>query len=505
MRISNNQKGMTTHILGLFLTAAMPLSLSLMSAPSAMAAMEDDLTQSIVVSKLPLSSQLSLIVKPDEEQKVPTIRLNKEGKVSTYNIGHALHDFQAVLKAKENDVFLNELLQHFRAEDPTTSQERAANIAAKMIYQCFRFTVELVANRTADRNLDTLILNWEAARRGYDITVTSLAYQNILKKVLVDQAAELEQAIGACREKNTSLDSESLATESQLAAEHEKAIKSLKDKKANTATTIEGLEKKFKEKEKPTVYEGQEHQKNRKIHEETLQGLNNDIEVAQSKFAKEKKEREEELARKKAENELIVEELKSKHASNTAKFVEDFSFIFEDLGGSWGMKTLGRLWKGKSANREAYNYAPLDGKLIQVPDLLANAKSLILLKILAVSEKAKSTPLVFDESEILEALLKHLGITDQPMPSTSNGSLISDGVAGSSTATEVMSIPSNAIPVLVDKVKKETPEATDENMKQKIAQRAFQQLVPSSTRGEGATSTAGQDPKKKENPRKDGE
>lgn len=491
MRISNNQKGMvTTHILGLFLTVATPLSLSLISTSSVIAADVMDLSQSIMFDKQPLSVQLGLVEQHFEsEPKVPTIILSNEGSVSTYNLGHALHGLKTTLEAKGNSVFLNELLQHFRSENLTESQETAADMAAKMVYQCFRFTLELVANRTASQNLEAVKLNWDVVSRLWDVTSKSLAYQNIFKKLLVDQAAKVDEETSNYNVESAKWDEDSAIEESRLNQVHQVTIDSFDRKKSKTEKTLEELSKSFGEIKDPTPSQTQEYLASKKIHDDIIKDLIQKIEVEKSQFAKAKKEREGVLNQKKKENELAIEQLKEKHNVARQDFVNDFSFIFEDLGGSAGWKTISRVWHRMPTNREGYDYARLDKELLASPELLKDAKSLLLSKISAVSKNTKFAVLEFSELDILEALLVRLNATGNTTISISQDVSLDDG---SATASDVVETSSAVLVTPIVEVR-ENPKgtilgaptstlvSTDGGLKQQIVQNAIQQLGLAST------------------------
>jgi hypothetical protein len=432
MRISNNQKRMvTTHILGLFLTVATPLSLSLISTSSAIATDITDLNQSVMFDKQPLPVQLGLVEKHlESEPKVPTITLSEEGKISTYNLGHALHGLKTTLEAKGNSVFLNELLQHFRSENPVESQEIAADMAARMIYQCFRLTVELVANRTAGQNLEAIKLNWDAINRLWDVTSKSLAYQNIFKKLLADQATEAEQETSSYEMQSARWDEENANEESQLKQEHLQEVDSLERKKGRTEATLDELNKTFNEIEEPAPSQIQEYLASKKIHEGTIQNCIQEIELAKSQFAKAKKERAEALSKKKDENELAIKQLKENHNLVKQTFISNFSFIFEDLGGGWlPTKTLVRMYYKKSTNREGYDYTQWDKELLASPEFLKDGNALIVSKILATSAEMKAPPIAFfSEPEILDALLTRIDNIENTTISISKDASVDENI-----------------------------------------------------------------------------
>lgn len=434
MRISNNQKRMvTTHILGLFLTVATPLSLSLISTPSVMAM--DDLTRSVMFEKKSLPDQLKLVEQQlEQEPKIPTIMLSKKGS-SAYNLGGALHDLKTIFEEKNNNVFVNDLLQHFRSEDPIADQQIAAEKAAQMMYQCYRLTVGLIADRTVDQNLDTVKLNWKAASKICDVSVISLAYQNVFKKLLEDQAAKEEKELSAYKDRSADWDKQSALEEFQLEQKHKENVDSLERKKARTEKSLADLNKTHNEIKEPALSVKQEYEQTKKIYEETIKNLTQQIEAANGQFAKEKKERADALDQKKKESEQVIEELKKTHQEAKKAFVVELSYFFEDLGTS-GWKTFGRIWNSKPTNRRNYDYTRLDQYLFDSPPLLADAKSLLRLKIREASTKITAAPLEFTEAEILNALLRHIDVTGNTTISMSQD-VFEEGGATTSVESDI--------------------------------------------------------------------
>lgn len=415
MRISNNQKRMlTTHILSLFLTAAVPFSLFSIPTSSAIAA-----GRSVEVAPVEVvPGGMSLVSKIEQLQEgalaVDRIILREEGEPSRYNLGQGQRALQQILEKQDQSRFLNDLLPAFRTSD-SISQAAPAEEVAKMIYDCFRFAAEMIRNNTSEvgDNRQKLNLKLETATRLYDVMKVSFAYQNVLQALLDTQQRGLAAAKATCNEKNEALQRASAKEEGRLTTAHTEVIAGLQKQISDTQNSITTLQEAFQATNKPQgSTEHRQYQNDLGILQATLSSLNEQSRAASLNFEQAKTIRTQLLAQKQRENELEVEKLKETYAKEKDNMMFEFSFIFEGLGRSIIPKWLARAYHGRTISREDYNYRNLDKELLSNPKLLRKAQSTLDLAIYKVyKEHLKASSTSVPEREIFKALLNYLKIT----------------------------------------------------------------------------------------------
>lgn len=407
MRILNNQKRMvTTHILGLFLTAALPVSLSLIATPFANATEKESLSP--LQEDKSLQTGINRILNSQKEiiEKVPQkIALNVEGKTSQNNLGNAQHGLQNSLVKRQESEFLNKLLPDL-AKNDLNLQDNIAIVVGTKIYNLFYFTAEGIANGTykiQTESINDLALNLDVALRLYDVMKISLAYQNLFHDILKTHEKEAMENKNKYQIEYDNLKLKLDEEETKLTEKYNEEKKILDNQvKSNEISKkqVEGAENK----DKHSVMS----------YTKIIEGLNKSLNDIKNNFEVEKNKLSLQLVEKKSSDDLLIEKLVKSHKDVEQKFSRELSLMFESLGTNYLVpKTLTRLLSWQPLSREKFNYGLFDLRLEKDKNPLVDAEYLLYTKILNAHQLNKLPTIRFSAEEILEGLLTHLGITTE--------------------------------------------------------------------------------------------
>lgn len=401
MRISTNQKGMlTTHILGLFLTAALPVSLSLITAPVACAA-EKEAVSPIEDKGLQVGIKEILANKTTKSPKL--ITFNETNRTSEYNLGQAQHDAHNSLILRSEAYGINPFLESLSKNNPLLQKEIAQKGAEK-IYGWFISATEGISNRTytlQTKIIDDIALDLEAATRLYDVIKVSIAYQNVLQEIEETHNADIDK-----------LRKEQKVQHNKLKQELDKKIADLtikydKDKEQyNTQITVNTKSLELENKaEKRDSYKI-------KNYTQIISGLNKSLKEIETKFNEDEKKLEKELTDQKVSDKLLIEKQEKEYEGVKQKFAKELSYIFDTLGTNFTKKAT-RFLTWRATDRKGFDYALFDLILENNKKPLIEAKSLLREQILTAHQESEFASTAYSKEEILSALLAHLGITDE--------------------------------------------------------------------------------------------
>lgn len=417
MRASDNKKGMlTTRILGLFLTAALPLSFSVITVPTAIAsergALLEELNEKISeISKQSKQPQLIIFNKFEEPSIEASTFLHEQVATSVekseFNLGHAQHVLWKALINAGEPKFLNEQLAVLAGND-LKKQEAVALAVAEKTYGFQFFALEFIANNTAglEEAAPKVALYFDTARRLHNVMVTSLAYLNLYELELENNQSQLSALKQECEQDYHKLEFGEDG-KSGKNKEKEEITEKYNQEKA-------GIEQKISDTEGSKKNAASSSTKNANhilLLEETINGLRKQLQELEAKYNEQIKVIDDALALKKAKGDQKIEILAKKHQENTDLTRKYLTYFFQGLGNSVGLKFFDRWWNGLPQNRADFDYSKFDLMLAKYPEALLDARYLMYSKILEAAESHPGKMKVYSKDIILSSLLSHLGFT----------------------------------------------------------------------------------------------
>lgn len=440
MRATNNKKRMlTTRILGLFLTAAMPLSFSVVIAPTVMACEKEELHQEEkslrIVKQIEEVAEQSTCFPKRKKINLAYVEGNKSlleiSNVNlipseTYTFGAATHVIQRMLVEKGKDSLLNELLDGFKIEEDSKVSEvlnkGISEITETYLHLLNTIKIGLPNSREVIQGAE---LRAKTVYGLFNFMEVGVAYRNLLgiAKEKGDAALKLVQ-----EEYNTRY----ISLVNDVEIEKSKAEKEFKKKKegvkgGESIDPIEGFDSKIAKTKDLLTKAQQNKNKNEydiKELEKQLKGHESDLKNAEEEFKRECNNQDERLKDEEIIHEKNLNTIKSKTLKAQQKLQEIFAKVFEPTGFSGGMKSLWKLVKLDFTNRENYSeFNDLNLMLEQNPEALTKAQYLMyeMLKSDIMSKQemiAKQTgeleTIKPEEHKVaLDILLSYLGISKE--------------------------------------------------------------------------------------------
>lgn len=420
MRASNNKKGMlTTRILGLFLTAAMPLSFSAITSSTVIAVESNNLFESLNEKVAEFSKKIE---KPQiisfyefSEEALGQVSLDQliqlePEKRSAFNLGHGLHALQDVLDKVEESDFLNTRLLEKLATNNPDFQESIASFAAAKAYEYYFYAMEFIANKTATLVCTSpkVLLDLEVAKRLNNVMIASFAYQNFYWSQLKFHEDQLSDLKKKCQDEyqilefgetgNAGKNKEKQDRTARYKSEKEELDKQLSDTEASRQNAENSTTK------------STSHIKSLIV---TIEDLQRKLKELEEKYNAEIKKIDDDLAKKKTEDKQKIDQLIKENQVKADLTKKYLSYFFDGLGNSLGTKMYYRWKNGLPQNREDFDFGQFDLMLAKTPQLLVDARYLMYEKIQEAVESHSGKITNYPKAIILASFLNHLGFTSE--------------------------------------------------------------------------------------------
>lgn len=473
--LNKGKKILATHVLGLFLAAALPLTASVGFTSPAISAEPASLNDSVMPEQqVPLKTIISECSKSSTLKRIDltffkpqSAKVQAEAKQELpYNLGMALH---AQRELRENDSFLNQLLNEISQNLESTNPkalESFASLCAQDILDNFTSFIETIARGTYKDTISVKTANerrLEIANGTYQTGIASLAYINSLINLR-------EEGTSKINAEKSKLDEEYLEKEASVVEMKAKENEAYNKSKAKLDNQITAIKQKIQSKSndqdlKAELSEVEGQLKALEIkHNETIQKL------------------EKELSDKKAEDMYSLASMQQENKIAEDNLAQKLNFVFGSMGSSYfGLKSIYRLISGKPVNRERFDYNELNEMLQKAPKTIVDARAMMMAALMGVEVKSD-----YSAEVIKEELVRFLKIQDssQALPVVIED-VVDDKIGSSDeVATSVASAPESEeanLPLnegvsLAGEVSVEKASSTQKNQTQSLMQQAKQTL-----------------------------